>query len=130
MAIGCGLLVFRFAQGQRLSDGARTTVESDLDDIGDVISTQCSLFCAVSLNEKRQRLCHTNGVRQLHQSSLAQAALHDGFGHLSADVGSRSINLGGILARKRASSMSSPASIRVDDDLTSCQPSITLWAPD
>merc|ERR1740121_2237573 len=112
-----GLLVLWLAESQRLSDGARTTVESDLDDVGDVISTQCSLLGAISLNEKRQRLCDSNGVRELYKCSLAQAALHDGFGHLSADVSSRSINFSGILARKCASSMGSPTSICVDDNL-------------
>merc|ERR1711933_633560 len=130
MAVGRGLLVLWLAESQRLSDGARTTVESDLDHIGDVISTQCTLLCAISLNEKGQRLCNTNGIRELYQSSLAQAALHDRFGHLSADVSSRSVNFGGILARKCASSMSSPTSIRVNDDLTACQPSVTLWTTD
>merc|ERR1740121_1868356 len=125
-----GLLVLWLAESQRLSDGARTTVESDLDDVGDVISTQCSLLGAISLNEKRQRLCDSDGVRELYKCSLAQAALHDGFGHLSADVSSRSINFSGILARKCASSMGSPTSICVDDDLTACKPSIALWTTD
>merc|ERR1740121_3150288 len=125
-----GLLVLWLAESQRLSDGARTTVESDLDDVGDVISTQCSLLGAISLNEKRQRLCDSDGVRELYQCSLAQAALHDGFGHLSADVSSRSINFSGILARKCASSMGSPTSICVDDNLTPCKPSIALWTTD
>merc|ERR1719293_21706 len=49
---------------------------------------------------------------------------------MPADVGSRSVDLGGILARKSASSMSSPTSICVDDDLSACQTSITLWAAD
>merc|ERR1740121_2704239 len=125
-----GLLVLWLAESQRLSDGARTTVESDLDDVGDVISTQCSLLGAISLNEKRQRLCDSDGVRELYQCSLAQAALHDGFGHLSADVSSRSINFSGILARKCASSMGSPTTICVDDNLTACKPSIALWTTD
>merc|ERR1712157_640878 len=120
MAVGRGLLVLWLAESQRLSDGARTTVESDLDDIGDVISTQSTLLRAISLNEKRQWLCNTNGVRELYQSSLAQAALHNGFGHLPADVSSRSVNLGGILAGKRPSSMRSPTSVCVNNDLSAC----------
>merc|ERR1719293_401076 len=49
---------------------------------------------------------------------------------MPADVGSRSVDLGGILAGKRASSMSSPTSVCVDDDLSACQTSIALWAAD
>merc|ERR1712061_420274 len=130
MAVSSGFLVLGLAESQRLGDGARTTVEGDLDDIRDVVSTQGTLLGAVSLNKKRQRLGHTDCIRELHQSPLAQATLHNRFGHLSADIGRRSVDFGGILAGKRAATMSSPTSICVDDDLTACQPSITLWTTD
>merc|ERR1719410_131846 len=130
VAIGRRLLVLWLTESQRLSDGTRTAVESDLDDVGDIVSAQASLFCAISLDEKRQRLCHANGVRELNQGSLAQATLHDGFCHLPADVGSRPVNFGGILAREGAAAVSSPSTIGVDDDLAACQPSVSLRTTD
>merc|ERR1719433_261825 len=130
VAIGRRLLVLRLTESQRLSDGTRTAVEGDLDDIGDVVSAQASLLCAVSLNEKRQRLCHANGVRELHQSSLAQATLHDGLCHLPADVGSRPVDFGGILAGEGAPAMCSPTTVGVDDDLAARQPCVSLGTTD
>merc|ERR1719410_2937787 len=85
VAVGRCLLVLRLTESQRLSDGTRTAVESDLD---------------------------------------------DGFCHLPADVGSRPVNFGGILAREGTAAVSSPTTVGVDDDLAACQPSVSLRTTD
>lgn len=45
-------------------------------------------------------------------------------------VGSRSINLGEVLAREGSSTVGSPTTIGVNDDLTASQSSITLRSAD
>merc|ERR1712151_242834 len=124
------LLVLRLAKGQCRRDGARTAVELDLEYIGDVLGRQLALLSAVGLKEQRQRLCDTNGVGKLHQSALAEAALHHRLCHLPTDVGSRTVHLGGVLARKRATTVRTPAAIGVDDDLAASEAGVALRTTD
>mmetsp|Transcript_69582 Transcript_69582/g.161217 ORF Transcript_69582/g.161217 Transcript_69582/m.161217 type:complete len:213 (-) Transcript_69582:91-729(-) len=126
VAVGRSLLVLGFSQGERHGNGARAAVEGNLDDIGDVLRRERTLFGPVSLQEERQRLRNTNGIRELHQSTLAQATLHHGLGHLAADVSCRAIDLGGVLSREGTAAMRTPASVGVDDDLAAREAGITL----
>merc|ERR1719375_221458 len=88
VAIGCGLLILWLTQRKGHSNGTRTAIELDLHHVGDVISCKTTLLCAVSLHEERQRLGNANSIGQLHQGTLAQAALHNRLGHLTANVSS------------------------------------------
>merc|ERR1712176_1334091 len=126
MAISRGLLVLWLAESKRLRNGARAAIKLDLDDVRDVVCRQRSLLRAVGLDEERQGLRDANGIRKLDQGALAEAALHNGLGHLRADVGRRAIHLRGVLAGEGAAAVCSPAAIRVDDDLTSSQSRVAL----
>merc|ERR1711920_632631 len=124
------LLVLWLTKRQGLRNGTWAAIECDLDDIGDVVCRELALLCSVCLHKERQGLGNADGIGQLHQCSLAQATLHNRLGHLPANVSGRSVNLGWILARECTTSMSSPSAIRVDDDLATREPSVTLWAAD
>mmetsp|Transcript_10007 Transcript_10007/g.18591 ORF Transcript_10007/g.18591 Transcript_10007/m.18591 type:complete len:449 (-) Transcript_10007:108-1454(-) len=130
VAICCSLLVLWLPEGKGLGDGSRAAIELDLQHLGDVVHGQGTLLAAVSLHEQRQRLCHTDGIGKLHQASRAQAAVHHGLGHLSADVGSRAVHFRGVLAREGAAAVRAPATVRVDDDLAASQACIALRAAD
>merc|ERR1712099_189318 len=114
VAISCRLLVLGFPQRQRLSNCTWATVESNFDNIGDVVRCQVTLLGAVRLDEEGERFRHTDGVRELHKSTLAQSTLDHRFGHLPANIGCRSVHLGGVLARESTSSMGAPSAISVD----------------
>jgi hypothetical protein len=53
----------------------------------------------------------------LHKCALAETALHNRLGHLPADVGCRAVHLGGVFPGERTTTVSTPASIGVDDNL-------------
>ena len=76
----------------------------------------------------RQWLGNTNGIRELHKASCTQAAAHHRLCHLSANVGCGSVHLGRVLAGERTTTMSTPATVGVDDDLAASQTGITLRA--
>merc|ERR1712137_498156 len=130
VAVGGGLLVLGLTESQGLRDGAGTAVELHLDHVRDVVCRQRTLLRAVGLYEERQRLRHADGVGELDQGSLAEAALHHGLGHLPAHVCRTAVHLRGVLAREGASAMCSPATVGVNDDLAACKPSIALRATD
>merc|ERR1719491_675254 len=86
VAVGCCLLVLWLPERQGLRNCTWAAVEGNLDNIGDVVCRQVALLSAVRLDEEGKRLCHTDGVRELHKSTLAQSTLDHRLGHLPADV--------------------------------------------
>jgi len=68
-------------------------------------------------------------VGYLYEHSLAESSLDERFGHPACCVRCRSVHLWEVLSRERSASMCSPASVSVDDDLTSSQTSIALRPP-
>mmetsp|Transcript_69808 Transcript_69808/g.145924 ORF Transcript_69808/g.145924 Transcript_69808/m.145924 type:complete len:433 (-) Transcript_69808:35-1333(-) len=130
MAVSSSLLILGLTECQRLGNGTRPAVELDLDHVGDVVGGERALLGAVGLHEQGQGLRDADGVRELHQGALAESALDDGLRHLPADVGSRSIDLGRILTRESTASVGTPATVGVDDDLSTCQAGITLGPSD
>ncbi len=73
---------------------------------------------------------HADGVADLHQALGGQAGGHDVLGHVAGGVGGRPVDLGRILARKRAAAVRGCAAIGVDDDLAPGQAAIALRAAD
>mmetsp|Transcript_49657 Transcript_49657/g.103295 ORF Transcript_49657/g.103295 Transcript_49657/m.103295 type:complete len:433 (+) Transcript_49657:194-1492(+) len=130
VAVGGSVLVLRLTQSQGLCNGSRSAIKLDLKHTGDVIHGQVALLAAISLHKQGQRLSHTDGIRQLHQAARAQAAVDHGLGHLTADVGSRSVHLGRILARESTAAVGSPASVGVNDDLPAGEACVALRTTD
>lgn len=62
----------------------------------------------------------------LDQNPSTEPSLHQGLGHPASSVGSRAVHLGVVFAREGATAVGSPAAVRVDNDLTPRQTSITL----
>ena len=72
--------------------GARTAIELEFEDAGDVIGAQLASLGALGRDDVGQRLGNTNGIGKLDQAALGKAALHDRLGHLPADVRSRTFH--------------------------------------
>ncbi len=81
---------------------------------------------AVSVEVDRQRLGNSNCVGHLHQHALGQTSLDQRLGDPTGGVGARAIDLGGVLSGEGTSSVSSPTSVRVHNDLASSQTGISL----
>merc|ERR1719236_334015 len=123
-------LVLRLTQLQRLRDGARAAVESDLHNLSDGLRRQGSLLRSEGLDEERQGLRNADRVRQLHERALREAALHHRLRHLPGDVRSRAIDLRRVLPGESAAAVRAPATVRVNDDLAPGDPSVTLRTAD
>merc|ERR1712187_177213 len=121
VAIGGSLLVLGLTEREGLRYGARAAIALHLDHVGDVVRCQRTLLRAVGLHKERQRLRHANGVGELDQGTLAEAALHDRLGHLPADVCRGAVHLSWVLTREGTPTVSAPAAVRVDDDLAARQ---------
>merc|ERR1711939_1063824 len=115
VAVGGGLLVLWLTEDQGHGNGTWTAVELDLQDVSDVIGSQLAALGAVGLDEERQRLGHTDGVRELDQAALGKATLHNRLGHLTADVCGRAVHLGRVLAGEGTTTVGTPATVGVND---------------
>mmetsp|Transcript_26376 Transcript_26376/g.57789 ORF Transcript_26376/g.57789 Transcript_26376/m.57789 type:complete len:485 (+) Transcript_26376:43-1497(+) len=126
MAVCGSGVVFRFSKRQITGQGTRTAIEVDLDHFGNLGGGEAFLLGSVGLDEDGQRLSDTNGVRKLNTSTLGESGLDDGLGNPTARVGGRSIDLGRILSGESTSSVGTPSTVGINDDLTSGKSGISL----
>merc|ERR1719421_192517 len=91
---------------------------------------QAARLRAVGLDEEGERLGDADRVGQLHERALREAALHNGLGHLPADVRRRAVDLGRVLAGERTATVRTPAAVGVDDDLAAREARVALRPAD
>lgn len=100
-------------------------VADDLDKLIRVL-----LRGAVRVDVDRQRLRDTDGVRELDEGAAGEAGGDERLGDPAADVGSRAVDLGEVLAGEGTATVGTPATVGVDDDLAAGETGITLGATD
>ena len=75
-------------------------------------------------------LRHADRVGHLDLAFAGQAGGHDVLGDIARGIGGRAVDLGGILAGKRAAAVRRSAAVGVDDDLAPGQAAVALGAAD
>jgi len=128
MTICARLLVDRVTQIQLLHNSARSEIKVLLHNCQQFLL--CLLRGAIIKQRYREGLCHSNGIRHLHQAASAESCLHQRFCNPPSSIRSRTVHFCEILARKRSSTMCTPAPICINDDLAASQSSITLRSSD
>ena len=68
----------------------------------------------------------TNGVRELDESAAQKSGVDEGLGDPAGKVGGRAIDLGEVLSGESSSTVGTPSSVGVDNDLATGQTGITL----
>mmetsp|Transcript_13720 Transcript_13720/g.28343 ORF Transcript_13720/g.28343 Transcript_13720/m.28343 type:complete len:210 (-) Transcript_13720:710-1339(-) len=108
------------------NDAARSQVEILVDHSRQLSICHPLLDSSVRIDIYRQGIGDANGIGQLNQRTLAQFGSHQRLCDPASSISSRSINLGGILTRKGTSPMSAPATIGINNDLSSRQSSVAM----
>lgn len=124
MAVLGGLEVDGAVQVELSDNDTRSEIEVLEDDLDKLV--RGLLGSAVRVDIDGEGLGNTNGVRELDKSSSGETSSNEGLGDPSSNVGSRSIDLGVILARESTATVSTPATVGVDNDLSAGQTGITL----
>ena len=124
MSVLGSLEVDGLVQVELTNDDTRSEVEVLADDLDELL--RGLLRGAVRVDVDGKGLSDTNGVRELDKGTSAEAGVDQGLGDPSANVGSRSIDLGEILTGESTTTVGTPATVGVDDDLSAGQTSITL----
>ena len=132
VTVSGGLLEDGSAKVQVADDSSGAEVEVVLHDLSDLSIGLLGAghAGAVGVHEHGQRVGHTDGVGQLHQASVGKAGSHKGLGDPTGSVGGGSVHLGGILTGEGSTTVGTPATISINDDLSAGQTSITVGATD
>lgn len=115
-------------QVKLLDNDTRPHVKVLLDNLHKLVAAL--LRSAVGLNKDGEGLGNTNGVRQLNQSAAGQASGDQRLGDPTTKVGSRAIDLGEILSRESTTTVGTPSTVGIDNDLATSQTSVTLRTTD
>ena len=107
-----------------LTDDTRAEVPVVADDLYEL--SVGFLASAVGVYEDRQRLCNTNGVRKLDEATASETSRDERLRNPTRGVGSRTVDLGPVLAREGTSTVGTPTTVGIDDNLTTSQPGVTL----
>jgi hypothetical protein len=111
-----------------LDDDTGPEVEVLADDLDKLV--RGLVRCAVRINIDRERLGNTNGVRELDEGTTGETGGDEGLGDPATDVGGRTIDLGEILTGEGTTTVGTPATVGVDDDLATSQTGVTLGTTD
>lgn len=125
---GSSLGIDGAAQVEGLDDGSRAQVKVGVDD-GQQFFVGLGTS-SVGVDVDRGGLGNTDGIRDLHEAALGQLGGNQGLGDPAASIGSRAIDLGWVLSGEGTSSVGSPTTISINNDLTASQASVTLGTTD
>ena len=128
MTVLGSLEVDGLGQVKLLDDDTRAQVEVVADDLDELIRGLGR--GAVGVDVDREGLRDTDGVGELDESTAGEAGGNKGLGDPAADVGGGSVDLGEVLARESTTTVGTPATVGIDDDLSAGETGITLGATD
>lgn len=126
MAVLGGFLVDGSQEVEFLDDVAWAEVEVLLDNADEVLIGEAFLHGAVGLDVNGEGVGETDGVGDLDEHSVAEATSDQGLGDVSCIVGSRSVNLGGVLTGEGTTTMGSPATIGINNNLSASETGVSL----
>jgi hypothetical protein len=118
------LVVDGVGKVELLDDDTGTEVEVLEDNLNKLL--RGFLRGTVVLDEERQGLGNTNSVRQLDKAAAGQFGGNERLSDPARKISSRAVDLGIVLAGEGTTTVSTPAAVGVDDDLTAGETGITL----
>jgi hypothetical protein len=128
VAVLGGLNVDGAGQVKVLHDDTGTQIEVVANDLDQLVGGLVG--GTVGLNEDGEGLSDTNGVRELDKGTTGQAGVDQRLGDPAGDVGSGAVDLGVVLSGESTTTVGTPTTVGVDDDLTAGETSITLRTTD
>ena len=118
------LVVDRVGEVELLDDDTGTHVKVGLDDLDELLGGLGR--GAVGVDVEREGLGNTDGVRQLYEGTTGQPRGDQRLGDPAAEIRSRAVDLGEVLAGEGTTTVGAPAAVGIDDDLAASQAGITL----
>ena len=85
---------------------------------------------SLSVNVNTDWIGNTNRVSQLNFATLGQSGGDDVFGNVTRHIGRTTIDFGRVFTAECSATVASPATVSVDDDLSTGQTTVTVRATD
>ena len=124
MAVLSSLKVDGLGQVKLTDDDTRTEVKVVADDLNELL--RGLLRGAVGVDVERQGLGNTNSVGELDKGTASKSGGDERLGNPAANVGSGAVDLGVVLSGESTTTVGTPTTVGVDNDLTASKTSITL----
>ena len=80
----------------------------------------------ISIDINAYRLCHADSVAYLYEHLVCHTCSHHVLGYITSGISSRTVYLAAVLTREGSSTMSTFASIGINDNFTTGKTSITM----
>ena len=125
-----GLLVDGSSKVELLDDVSRSEGEVSADNFAKVVVVLTVLDGTVRVDPDGEGIGESNGVRDLDADSVAEAGSDERLGDEASVVGSRAIDLSGVLAGVGTSTMGAPTTVGVDNNLSSGNTSVSSGTSD
>jgi hypothetical protein len=126
MAVLGGLEVDWLCQVKLLHDHTWTEIEVAFDDSNELVGREGG--GSVRVDEDGEWLSDTDGVRELDERTAGKLGVDQRLCDPTGEVCCGTIDLGEILSGESTTTVGSPSTVSVDDDLTASKTSITLWS--
>ena len=128
VAVRGGLEVLWLLEAEGLDDDTWAEVPVLTDDIDEL---EVGLLAGtVGVDVDGEGLSDTDGVRELDQGALGEAGSNERLGDPTGSVRGRTVDLGPVLAGESTTTVGTPATVGVDDDLTASKTGVTLGTTD
>jgi hypothetical protein len=124
VAVLGGLAVDGVDKVELLDNDTGAHVEVGLDDLDELGGALVG--GAVGLDEDGERLSDTNGVGELDKGTTGELGVDERLGDPAGKVGSRAVDLAVVLAGEGTTTVSTPATVGVNDDLAASETGVTL----
>lgn len=124
MTVLGGLEVDGLGQVELLDNDAGPQVEVVTDDLDKLIRALGGSTVGVDVDG--QGLSNTNGVGELDQGAAGEASSDQGLGDPPTNVGSGSVDLGKVLSGEGTTTVGTPATVCVNNNLTTSKTGVTL----
>ena len=124
VAVLGGLAVDGVDEVELLDNDTGAHVEVGLDDLDELGGALVG--GAVGLDEDGERLSDTNGVGELDKGATGELGVDERLGNPAGKVSSRAVDLAVVLAGEGTTTVSTPATVGVNDNLAASKTGVTL----
>lgn len=128
MTVLGGLVVDGLGQVKILHDDTGTEIKVVADDLDQLVGGLGG--STVALNEDGEGLSDTNGVGELDKGTAGKLGVDQRLGDPARNVGGGTIDLGVILSGESTTTVGTPTTVGIDNDLTASETGITLRTTD
>ena len=122
--------IHRLAKFQRALDGLRPQVEQAIYATCNLAVGHIHMTATIGIHKDIDGASHTDGVAHLHEHLVGNAGSHHVLGDVASCIGCRTVHLRRVFAREGTASVSTLASVGIDNDLTARQSRVTVRSAD